>query len=226
VSQKQIKRRRRARREIQRHLAEQLRLLDKRCRDFDEGDWGEAVDIATRLRVILHTGGRATPSILQSLDAQKVPLLSTWEPRSDSDNVLGIEGGAYWRMFAKDEHGYHYELAPKLGDTHYRAEMPASRWREQIVNIVTDETGKHVYRRKDVIAEVANKDGGAHVANLIPEAHEVLTKPGGIIKITIGPEDGAVEVPIAGVHLAMLRQMAYEVLNSPALLALSDPKKT
>jgi hypothetical protein len=32
-------------------------------------------------------------------------------------------------------------------------------------------------------------------------------------------------VPIEGMPLAMLRQMAYEVLNSPALLALSDPKK-
>jgi hypothetical protein len=72
---------------------------------------------------------------------------------------------------------------------------------------------------------IANKDGGAHVADLIPEAYDMLSRPGGIIMITIGPEDGAVDVPIAGVHLAMLRQMAYEVLNSPALLDIADPKK-
>lgn len=61
MSQKKEKQRRRERREIQAALAEQLRLLAKRCRDFDEGDWGEAVGMATRLRVILNPGGKGNP---------------------------------------------------------------------------------------------------------------------------------------------------------------------
>ena len=55
MSQKKAKQQRREFRrktqEIRAALAEQLRLLEKRCREFDGGDWGEAVDIATRLRV-------------------------------------------------------------------------------------------------------------------------------------------------------------------------------
>jgi hypothetical protein len=223
VSHKQAKRRRRERWEIQAALAEQLRLLAKRCRDFDAGDWGEAVGMAARLRVILNPGGKKSPSILQSLDAEKLPLLSTCEPIPE--NALYAVGGLYRQTFAKDETGVSYELSPKLGDTHYRIEIPAPRWWEQVVSIVEDEGDRHVYRRKDVITEIANKDGGAHLAEQIPEHYDVMSKPGGIVKITIGPEDGPVEVPIAGVHLAMLRQTAYEVLNSPALLDLADSKK-
>jgi hypothetical protein len=207
VSQKQVKRRRREKREIQTRLVEQLRLLAKRCREFDDGDWGEAPDIATRLRVIFNPGGKSSPSILQSLDALKVPVLATCEPREDSDNVLEAIGGLYHQTFAKDENGFRYELAPKFGDTYYRAEIPAFRWWEQIVEIVADQaTGvKYVYRRKDVIKNIAEKDGGAHVAEMIPESYDVLSKPGGIITITIEHGENVEEAPIAGVHLAMLR---------------------
>jgi hypothetical protein len=230
VSHKQAKKRRRERRDIQRLLAEQLRLLRKRCDDFDAGDWGEAPDIATRLRVIFSQGKKSSsPSLLQSLDARKVPVLTTCEPREDSENILEVIGNELFsQTMAKDENGLRYELAPMFGNGSYRAEIPAHRWREGIVQIVSDEATetKHVYRRMDVIKNIAEKDGGAHVAEMIPEAHDVLTRPGGIITITIGYEANTREVPIEGVHLAMLRQMAYEVLNSPALLALSDPKKT
>lgn len=116
-------------------------------------------------------------------------------------------------------------MSPLLYDSHYNANIAASRW-EQIVNIVSTETGRHVFRRGDVIAGIANKDGGAHVADMISDSYDVLSKPGGIIRITIGSEDDSREVPIAGVHFAMLRQMAYEVLHSPALLDLTDPNKT
>lgn len=81
-----------------------------------------------------------------------------------------------------------------------------------------------MFSRKSVITEVANKGGGAHVASLIPESYDMLSRPGGILKVTLGSGADNVEVPIAGVHFVMLRQMAYEILNSPALLALADPE--
>lgn len=229
MSQKQVKKRRRERREVQGRLAEQLRLLNKRCREFDGGDWGEAVDIATRLRVIFHPGSPSKhPSILQSLGAEKVPMLSTVEHQEDSPNIIASIGGLYTQRFAKDEDGVHYELRPTLWDSHYRFEVPAFRWWEQIVEIKgneVDNPGRHVYRRKDVVTGVANNDGGAHLANQIPDSYDVLSRPGGIIQIDIGTEDDSQQVPIAGVHLAMLRQIAYEVLHSPALLDLTDPSK-
>jgi hypothetical protein len=58
----------------------------------------------------------------------------------------------------------------------------------------------------------------------VPESYDILWQPGGILKVTFGSEAGNVEVPIAGVHSVMLRQMAYEILNSSALLALANPE--
>jgi hypothetical protein len=133
---------------------------------------------------------------------------NTIEPIEDSDNMIEVLGGRYKQRFAKDDDEPHYELSPKFGDTYYRAEIPASRWWEQIVNIKAAETENLVYRRKDVIMSIANKDRGAHAAVLVPEAYDVLSKPGGIITITMGVGDDTEVVPIDGVHLAMLRQIA------------------
>jgi len=233
MSQKQAKRQRqqlrRERREIQERLAEQLRLLDKRCGDFDAGDWGEAVDIATRLRVIFHPGGKSKrPSILQSLDAEKLPMLTTAEYRDNVDHVLSMSGGLYRQRFGKDENGPYYELRTILGDSFHRSEVPADRWWEAIVEVKGDEVGdpgRYVYRRVDVAKGIAEHDGGAHLASRLPESHAILTRPGGLVKITVGGEGNEQRVPIVGVHLAMLRQIAYEALNSPALIRLSKPDR-
>ena len=77
----------------------------------------------------------------------------------------------------------------------------------------------------DVAKGIAQYDGGAHLATRIPESHDVLTRPGGLIRITFGSGGNTEEVPIVGVHLAMLRQMAYEALNSPALRNLAAPEE-
>ncbi len=219
----------RERREIQVRLAEQLRLLEKRCRDFDEGDWEEAVDIATRLRVIFHPGSKTKrPSILQSIDAEKVPILSSIEHRDHANGILSMSGGLYRQTFGKNENGPYYELRTIFGDSFYKSEVPADQWWNAVAEVKGDEVGnpgRYVYRRVDVVKGIAEHDGGAHLANQLPESHGVLTRPGGLEKITNGKEVNAQIIPVVGVHLAMLRQIAYEVLNSPALIKLSNPEK-
>jgi len=223
MSHKKAKRQRQERRrtgeEIRAALAEQLRLLAKRCREFDNGDWGEAADIATRIRVILNPGSKSKPSIIQSLGADKVPLLSTCPPISE--NALWASGGLYTQEVAKDEDSFRYRLFPHLEDGPYGTELPARQWWEQVVEVGVEEEETYVFRRKDVISGVANKDGGAHLASLIPDSYDVMSKPGGLVTITIGAEGDTEDIPIVGVHLAMLRQIAYEVLNSPAMYRLA-----
>ena len=230
MSQKQAKRRRR---EHQRHvqevraaLAEQLRLLEKRCREFDAGDVGEAADIATRLRVIFHPGGKSSPSILQSLDARKVPILTTCEYRADAAHVLGLSGGLYTQRMGRDDAGTFYELFAALGDSLDCGQIPALKWWDAVVEVAGGGVGgpdRQEFRRKYVAKGIAEHDGGAHFASRIPESYELLTKPGGLVRLTIGEEGDAQKIPIEGVHLVMLRQMAYEALNSPALRDLARP---
>jgi NAD(P)-dependent dehydrogenase (short-subunit alcohol dehydrogenase family) len=46
-------------------------LLAKRCNNFDQGDWEEAVEIVTHLRVILNLGSKPKPSVVQSFGVAK-----------------------------------------------------------------------------------------------------------------------------------------------------------
>ena len=68
---KQIKR---TRKEAQENLLEQIRLLENKCILFDAGETVEALDIATKLRVLLHDTGNST-SLLKVL-CIKVELIS------------------------------------------------------------------------------------------------------------------------------------------------------
>lgn len=155
-------------------------------------------------------------------------MLSTIEHRDNADGVLSLSGGLYRQTFGKDENGPYYELRTILGDSLFKSEVPANRWWEAVVEVKgaeVDNPGRHVYRRVNVVKGIAEHDGGAHLANRLPESHEVLTRPGGLVRITLGAEGDTQEVPVVGVHLAMLRQIAYEALNSPALRDLADPEK-
>lgn len=140
-------------------------MLAKRCKDFDEGDWKEAVEIAPRLRVILNPGSKSKPSVIQSLGAETVPFLSTCE--HIPEDTLSADS-FYRQSFGKDENGVYYRLSPKLETALYNMYMPAPKWWEQTVGITASQDGRRVFRRKDVITEVANKGGGTHVASLVP----------------------------------------------------------
>lgn len=177
--------------------------------------------------MIFHPGSKSkSPSILQSLDAEKVPMLTTIEHRDNADGVLSMSGGLYRQTFGKDENGSYYGLSTIFGDSFVKSEVSANRWWQAVVEVKGDEVGdpgRHVYRRVDVVKGIAEHDGGTHLASRLPESHDILTRPGGLIKITIGQEGNAQILPVVGVHLAMLRQIAYEVLNSPTLIRLSNP---
>ncbi len=76
--------------------------------------------------------------------------------------------------------------------------------------------------RKDIVLVAANKDGGAHVDAKLTPQYESLKQRGGTLlsfDSNIGGEFKKVE--FENIHELLIRQMVYELLNSPALLALS-----
>jgi hypothetical protein len=60
--------------------------------------------------------------------------------------------------------------------------------------------------------DVANKDGGAHVAKAFPEAFRQLAS-GASLPFQVGSEDGS-SSDIPGVVMATMRQIAFELLNT------------
>jgi hypothetical protein len=79
-------------------------------------------------------------------------------------------------------------------------------------------------RRRDIALAAANKDGGTHVDDKLTPEYERLLSPealamyGGDIHLIDGRT--VQPVPITDTHLVYLRQMGFEVLESPALRSL------
>ena len=83
------------------------------------------------------------------------------------------------------------------------------------------------FTRKNLVLDAVNKDGGAHVDEVLTERYSSLIKDGSTGGIGISINDGqslewSIEPQlITNAHLSGLRQIGYELLNSPELITLS-----
>jgi len=106
---------------------------------------------------------------------------------------------------------------PKLGNgLTGTAEVSAKEWWDQIVFV----SYPYHLTRGQMVLFAANKDGGAHVDPKLPPGYEKAIE--GLW--TEATSIGGVETTrhIRNSNLAALRQMAYELLNSPDLLRLAN----
>jgi hypothetical protein len=145
--------------------------------------------------------------LLTSLQASTVKVRTTCNSDGIDSRTVAFEGLLVWLASGP---------RPNLGLIPLPAQfIPAPAWWEQIVLI---SPGKR-WRRRDLTLSAANKDGGAHVdPDLTPE-YQRLTK--GLWEISGYVEGVHVAGAITDHQFMYLRQMGWEVLNSPDLVALA-----
>ena len=80
---------------------------------------------------------------------------------------------------------------------------------------------RHTITRRDVILGAANKDGGAHVDPKFTPGYKLLTDGVWTRRVYQGGVAVA-SARIGNSQFPFIRQMAFEVLNSPELLTLGD----
>jgi hypothetical protein len=198
-----------------RQLAKQLRFLESSCREYDLGNVDEGVRIATALRVVFHTTGAST-SLLMHLGATGVNVLSTAGKR------VSTHPQGFWpaliQMVYDVEHNT-LRCNPTFGirSAAHRF-IPATAWWDG--ELVFFSAGKR-FKRKPLVLHAANKDGGAHVDHSLPEDYAWLLNGADVAFGITTPDGREMMNKLPNPHLAYLRQMAYEVLQSPALLALA-----
>lgn len=197
------------------HLARQLHFIERSCDAYDQGYTDEAIRISTQIRVILNPGGKKSRSLLQYLNSGRIPLLTTSEGAPERSDLVEYIGMGSLR-FSSDGQTATDKYFPGLGEAIYHKYIRADRWWKQVV-LFTEGTR---YSRETIVRDAANKDGGAHVAATLTPEYERLITPGGIGDLV--EVSGGVETvtPISDVHFVCIRQMAYELLNSPELLKL------
>jgi len=202
--------------DFKKRLHEQLGFLTRSAAAFDQGHREEALRIATVLRVMFHDTGNST-SLLKHLNALNVIIRSTAPDRKKQDAALKgrkIVGEFSWSLasISPSDGG---KFLPCTDASASHRTIPASEWWE--------ETFAHIngvaYTRKLVVGWAANKDGGAHVDDRLPSEYEELKKAAAIGYFEM--PDGS-HADIEDAHYTFLRTMAFEILNSPDIEALSE----
>jgi hypothetical protein len=199
-------------------LGKQLGFIERSCRDYDAGYKDEAIRIATALRVLFYDKNKCT-SLLNHLKATQIKLLATLADIG-SDPIyqmpLGVKG-----TVGKDD----WSAIPYLDRAPIQGFIPYQDWWDKEI-LFRRIIGFGITRR-DLVRSAANKDGGAHVDRELDPQYERVS--GGFWNITFCHTDETTNLPIGDpeavvvryTHLAALRQLGYEVLNSPELTNLA-----
>ena len=192
------------------HLRKQLGFLERSCVSYDAGATDEAIRIGTVIRVLIHQTGKST-SLLKHLNATTINLLSTTlEPSPQTISFAGMG----MMTIGGDRKAYY----PQLGNGPFNIQVPVIKWWNQVVMVLD---AKHRMTRKMIVLSAANKDGGAHVDEKLTPEYEALAKDGAVGALVYESTDHYREEQIGDAHLVSLRQMGYELLNSPDRLKVS-----
>jgi hypothetical protein len=214
--------------DLVRQLDKQLRYIDTSAGGYDAGEKDEAIRIGTSLRVIFHQT-QASTSLLRHLGGTYTRIMtSLTKPPYPQDwfSPLAVVCGTVHIPEHHRKDCPHHQPPTFIGPTYYRPFLDGVRLARQVQapDWWGNEPAMILHHRKttrkDVVLWAANKDGGAHVDEKLPIDYVHLSN---CIKIGISndPTDEAKFQTAKDAHLAMLRQMAHEVLKSPDLLKLS-----
>ena len=196
-------------------LARQLEFLRRSATAFDSGCADEGIRIATSLRVLFHQTKGQT-SLVSHLGKPDVPLLdSAVPPQPITERTLWYDGVGEYRLPANGAPSYRPRL--DAGTTPEFVAVP--EWWNRTIYVRAPQIR---LTRSRLVLLAADKDGGAHVDATLPPEYIAVTLPGAA-GFGSGPNGNGMQLvlPFRDLHLVCLRQMAYEVLNSPALNELA-----
>lgn len=197
-------------------LKRQLRFLRTSAAAFDAGDRDEAIRIGTGLRVLFHQTVKST-SLMRHLCAESLQILSTSERTPVGPGMgLNIAKHLDMNMFTGVT-----RAMPWLDAAPIKTMVPLVDWWKS--EVVFFNTGIEVTRR-DLALWAANQDGGAHVDDALHVDYEKVLRGLDFTFTITQPSGKQLLTRIEELHLAALRQFAYEVLGTPELVKLGNRK--
>ncbi len=195
--------------DLRRELREQFLLLKNSCRSFDDGLHPVAKHIALNLRVLLYHH-RQSRSLLEQLSLRNCRFYDT-AGKLNSNNLFSecnlvvlqaktTHSGIVRTYLAKVTTGFPEEGIKKIRFPDW--------WNRPVVK---DTHGKKFCRR-ELVLNVANTDGGAHVDPSLDEKYMDLSRKNslGWYFMSGNIEEEFSERP----ELACIRQIAHEVLKT------------
>lgn len=205
ITMARMKRAQRPKDELKRELVEQLQLLRHSCQAFDNGLEAVAKHISLSLRVLLHHHGqsRALLDQLGLRDGRYLTSASTLNPRNLLTECNLI-------LMRADATGARYLPLIAAGALPFPLQgIPFVNWWNDPV--LKDNRGR-TFCRRELVLNVADTDGGAHVDPELEEAYMAISREnslGWVFSTAAGASalEGRPE-------LACMRQIAHELLST------------
>ena len=191
--------------EIIEHLNEQMNFLKSSCQAFDFGNIAEGKRIALALRILLHDTKNSTSLLSQLKLKDKIKFLNS-AYNYDSNNLFAYHGLVGLRI-SSDDRGNRF--FPLLESSKKKMKLQFTDWWDKPV---IKDTLNVFFTRKDIVLNIANTDGGAHIDPKLNEDYSNLSRTNTIGWKSI--DSGGVESELIGVKLASVRQIAYEVFKT------------
>jgi hypothetical protein len=195
--------------EFQEQLSRHLRFISKSCVEFDSGELDEALRIAVSIRVLFHDTKNSTSVVTYLKVKDSIKLISTFAIAETMD--------------FPDAKNFEWHTVLPLMLTSNGVRAPLASWETKAIRSIEDwwnetiwQEGGEKYSRRDVVLSAANQDGGAHVDSK-PNYKTLKFREGP--KITVNINGQSVPNVVANHHYTLIRQMAYELINSQDLLS-------
>lgn len=197
--------------DLMQQLHDQLELLRMGCEHFDAGKEVAGKHIALNLRVLLHQT-KTSHSLLQQLGLRDGYFIDTAYPLNPK-NVLTECGLTAIRLTGGEGARYLPHVLNGGGTVSSRKIQFADWWNNPVIK---DNRGRK-FSRRELVLNVSNTDGGAHVDPELDEAYMELSRKNSLAWLfNLG--DG-VQRDMTGPELACIRQIAHEVLSTLATKA-------
>jgi hypothetical protein len=141
---------------VEARLKEQMEFLRTSLRGFYAGDFAESVRIATVIRVLVHESGMSKPLLKQAKpNCLELPILEHVGERDGQEAIFSFAVSV--RM------GPTVAPAVDLGSSHHTLSSVGAWWNRTVFTFQSRMATQLIYRRKQVVLILANKEGGAHV---------------------------------------------------------------
>lgn len=185
------------------HLKDSCDFLEISSAAFDRGYIGEAKRLATTLRVLMHDTSNSHSLMSQLKLKNSMRYLNTAIPYTPKN--LASHHGLVGLRVSNDEAGFYAFLDEAPNKAKYVG-LP-DWWNETVIC----DSKKNKFKRRELILNLSNKDGGAHVDPHLTEAYADLSRNNSIGWMFC---DAAGKSDIDGVELHSIRQVAHEFLCS------------
>lgn len=189
--------------DLYRELDDQIELLKLACNNFDTGSEAAAKFIAVTLRVLLHSTDRSH-GLLDQLGYRKLRFFDSAMPLNPNNlmtecNLIG--------MSLSTTSARHLPMVAMGGSPYPGKWTSFSDWWN---TPVLKDIHKNYFNRRELILNVADTDGGAHVDPTLEDAYMALSRRNSIGWVFTR---GGISEPLLGrPELACMRQIAHEVL--------------